>query len=71
MTCKETACTSCSHCKVCKLKAQFLKAQEAVNDITVHLDEERMIRLRDIPWVSPVNLQCEHYSRAFQGGVTR
>lgn len=68
---KETACTSCSHREVCKNKEQFLKAQEAADDVTVHLGEGRMIRLRDIPWISAVDLQCEHYLKEIQGGTIR
>ena len=65
--CKETACTSCMHCKVCKHKEEFLKAQHAVDEVTVYLGENRMIRLRDIPWIFKVNLMCEHYSKSITG----
>ena len=69
--CKETACTSCSHREVCKLKEEFLKAQIAVDEVTVTLDEGRFIKLRDINWISAVNLQCKHHYKEFQGGAIR
>jgi len=67
-TCEETACTNCSHRKVCKFKDEFLKAHAAVNDVTVHLDEGRMIRLRDIEFIPTVILRCSYYDY-YKGGT--
>ena len=71
MTCKETACTSCAHREVCKYKEEFLKAQSAVDEVTVHLSDKRFIRLRDIQWISPVGLRCKHHLENFPGGAIR
>lgn len=64
---KETQCTRCAHREVCSLKINFLAAQEAVDNTTVYLDSEdgrgRMIKLRDMPFIKPVELQCKHYMR--------
>lgn len=70
MTCKETVCTKCIHLPVCSLKERFIKAQEAVDDTTVHLGDGRMIRLRDIDYIIPVNLECKHFYRN-GGTITR
>lgn len=64
MTCRETACTTCIHLNVCAHKAEFLQAVEAVSNTTVHLGDGRMIRLRDMQLIKPVDLQCKHYYRA-------
>ena len=61
MTCRETACTTCIHRDVCVHKDAFLKAHEAVMDTMVHLESNRMIRLRDIQWIHPIDLRCKHY----------
>lgn len=68
--CNETACTNCAHLKVCKFKEEFLKAQDAVNDVMVHLGDNRMIRLRDIKWIPAVILRCEYYDYS-KGGTIR
>lgn len=70
-TCKETACTSCSHLDVCKLKSDFLKAQTAVDNLMVHLDGGRSIYLHDISWIPAVSLRCQHHRKDFQGGAIR
>lgn len=69
-TCRETACTKCAHREVCKFKEEFLKAQTAVNDVMVHFDENRMIRLRDIKWIPTVDLRCNYYTYS-QGGTIK
>ena len=53
-------CASCLHSDVCKLKDDFLKTQEAVNDVMV---------LRDMEWIN-VNLKCVHYNYS-SGGTIR
>ena len=68
--CNETACTTCAHRDVCKYKADFLKAQAAVNDVTVSLDGNRLMRLRDMKWIPAVMLRCDHYTYS-QGGAIR
>lgn len=59
---KETSCTHCDHLKVCSLKEQFLKAQEAVDGVLVSLGDKRTKRLRDFDWINPVNLNCINFS---------
>ena len=71
---KETCCTRCSHKDVCQYKEECLAAQHAVDEVSVHLptkDENsaRLIRLRDIPWIEPVELKCRHFQQ--NTGVAR
>jgi hypothetical protein len=68
--CRETACTNCSHREVCKFKEEFLKAQTAVNDVTVYLGENRMVKLRDIAYIPTVDLRCNYYDYS-KGGTIR
>lgn len=62
---KETMCTRCAHCEVCALKNNFLAAQEAVDNTTVYLDSDdgkvRMMKIHDMPFIKPVNLECKYY----------
>ena len=65
---KETCCTRCSHKDVCQYKEEYLAAQHAVDEVGVHLptkDENstRLIRLRDISWIEPVELKCRHFQQ--------
>lgn len=65
---KETCCTRCSHRDVCQYKAEYLEAQHAVDEVNVRLESKdensvRMIRLRDIPWIEPVELKCKHFQQ--------
>jgi hypothetical protein len=71
---KETCCTRCSHKDVCQYKEEYLAAQHAADEVSVHLptkDENsaRLIRLRDIPWIEPVELKCRHFQQ--NTGVAR
>ena len=71
---KETCCTRCSHKDVCQYKEEYLAAQHAVDEVGVHLPTKddssvRSIRLRDIPWIEPVELKCRHFQQ--NTGVTR
>ena len=68
-TCEETACSTCSHLGVCKFKDEFLKAQTAVNDVTVSLGGGGIIRLRDIQWIPPVKLRCNYYDYSKGGNI--
>jgi hypothetical protein len=66
MDAKETCCTSCAHREICSLTEQFLKTQEAVDNVNVTLGDEpnggtRFARLRDIQWISTVKLVCKHF----------
>jgi hypothetical protein len=66
MVCKETACTTCAHREVCKLSEEFLKAQKAVDGVSVHLGEGRMKELRFFDYIKPVELRCTHYHKAME-----
>lgn len=59
--CEETFCSNCIHREVCSLTKEFLAAQNAVNDLMVHLEDRKSIRLRDIKWIKRVMLECVHY----------
>ena len=63
-----------SHKDVCQYKEEYLAAQHAADEVSVHLptkDENsaRLIRLRDIPWIEPVELKCRHFQQ--NTGVAR
>lgn len=65
---RETLCTHCSHREVCSFKDKFLRAMEAVNEITVNCPTKEdnavsFIKLCDIPWIKPVELICQHYQK--------
>lgn len=66
---KETLCASCTHREVCSLKETYLEAQQAVDTLTFEVSagkgnrDLRLWRLRDIPWISPVELRCKHYTK--------
>lgn len=66
---KGTVCTTCSHREVCKFQADLLRARMAVDDVMVHLEGNKSIYLRDIKWIAPVDLRCEHYT--YSGGAAR
>lgn len=63
---KETQCTHCGHREVCSLKAEFLEAQKAIDEVYVsHPCEDgkkvAMICVRNIKYIEPVELRCKHY----------
>lgn len=65
---KETICTQCSHREVCSLKAEFLEAQKAVDDVYISRpcndgNKVGMIHLRDIKFIKSVELACIHYEK--------
>ncbi len=66
---RETCCSKCIHYEVCKMATEFLKAQQAVNDLTVTLGQTengvKMIRLHDIDYIESVNLVCKHFLNSF------
>lgn len=64
--CKETACTTCAHREICILTDEFLKAQSAVDDVTVYLGDNRMKKLRDYGWITAPNLRCKHYMQRME-----
>ena len=61
----ETQCTHCVHREVCSHKERFLSAQKAVDEFTVSYADREFIRLRDIPWIKPVKLECSYFSGRF------
>lgn len=66
---KETCCTKCSHRDVCQYKEEYLAAQAAVDEVSVNLPSKgdksvRSIRLRDIPWIEPVELRCRYFHQS-------
>lgn len=63
---EETLCTNCNHREVCSLTDQYLKAQKAVDDISVTLGHDgnkvSFKRLRDFDWIKRVRLECIHFT---------
>jgi hypothetical protein len=59
--CEESLCCSCIHNEVCSKKDTYLAAQEAINNVSVHLKEGSMIDLRNLTWIEKVKLKCKHY----------
>ena len=71
--CKETMCTTCIHQDICSVKEKFLDAQKAVDGLVVYnkrpdgkLGE---VKLRDIGFIKPVDLECIHYVYKGSAGV--
>lgn len=58
---KETLCSHCEHLQVCSLKAEFIAAQQAVDNVCVNLGDRKMKNLRDFDWIKAVNLECVHF----------
>ena len=71
--CKETMCTTCIHQDVCSLKGKFLDAQKAVDGLIVYDELPTgllgQVKLRDIGFVKPVELECVHYVYKGSAGV--
>lgn len=67
--CKETMCTSCDHREVCRFRDEFLKAQQAADDVTVYLGDNSVKRLRDFDYIEPITLKCKHWKMNSKGGI--
>ena len=71
--CKETMCTTCIHQDVCSLKGKFLDAQKAVDGLIVYDELPTgllgQVKLRDIGFIKPVELECIHYIYKGSAGV--
>ena len=71
--CKETMCTTCVHQDVCSLKGKFLDAQKAVDGLIVYDELPTgllgQVKLRDIGFIKPVELECVHYVYKGSAGV--
>ena len=71
--CKETMCTTCIHQDVCSLKGKFLDAQKAVDGLVVYDELPTgllgQVKLRDIGFIKPVELECIHYVYKGSAGV--
>ena len=63
-------CLSCDHREVCRLSEEFVRAQNAVNNVTVPLGSGRMMELRNFHYIEPVQLKCKHWKlESVKGGV--
>ena len=71
--CKETMCTTCVHQDICSVKEKFLDAQKAVDGLVVYdkLPDGKLgqVKLRDIGFIKPVELECVHYVYKGSAGV--
>lgn len=71
--CKETMCTTCMHQDVCSLKGKFLDAQKAVDGLVVYDELPTgllgQVKLRDIGFIKPVELECIHYVYKGSAGI--
>ena len=71
--CKETMCTTCIHQDVCSLRGKFLDAQKAVDGLIVYDELPTgllgQVKLRDIGFIKPVELECIHYVYKGSAGV--
>ena len=67
-------CNDCSHEAVCSLKEKFKRAQNAVENATIYWDtgDGRIAeeKLRFIPFILPVKLECEHYQKKLVAPTT-
>lgn len=71
---KEISCNTCAHQEVCVYKDKFKAVREAVDELTVNLGDNRMIKLSDISWIKPVELKCGHFYEKItfrEGGAIR
>ena len=72
-SCEETMCTTCTHQDVCSLKGKFLDAQKAVDGLVVYDELPTgllgQVKLRDIGFIKPVELECVHYVYKGSAGV--
>ena len=72
-SCEETMCTTCMHQDVCSLKGKFLDAQKAVDGLVVYDELPTgllgQVKLRDIGFIKPVELECIHYVYKGSAGV--
>ena len=72
-SCEETMCTTCIHQDVCSLKGKFLDAQKAVDGLVVYDELPTgllgQVKLRDIGFIKPVELECVHYVYKGSAGV--
>ena len=72
-SCEETMCTTCIHQDVCSLKGKFLDAQKAVDGLIVYDELPTgllgQVKLRDIGFIKPVELECVHYVYKGSAGV--
>ena len=70
---KETMCTTCIHQDICSVKEKFLDAQKAVDGLVVYdkLPDGKLgqVKLRDIGFIKPVELECVHYVYKGSAGV--
>ena len=72
-SCEETMCTTCIHQDICSLKGKFLDAQKAVDGLVVYDELPTgllgQVKLRDIGFIKPVELECVHYVYKGSAGV--
>ncbi len=67
MSNEKVLCDRCDHKPVCSLKAEYIAAQEAVNNVVVPLgycnggDSPSMKRLSHFTWIKLPELQCMHF----------
>ena len=71
--CKETMCTTCIHQDICSVKGKFLDTQKAVDGLVVYDELPTgllgQVKLRDIGFIKPVELECIHYVYKGSAGV--
>lgn len=57
-------CTTCMHRAVCKNTEEFRIAQLAIANMKVDLGgDNNVVRLCDIPYIKPVELQCKYFRK--------
>lgn len=64
-----TVCETCRHIQVCRFQAEFLDAQDAVNNAAITFSVPRgdgkteygRKYLKDIDYIQPIKLRCKHY----------
>ncbi|MCD8119714.1 MAG: hypothetical protein LUE29_09615 [Lachnospiraceae bacterium] len=66
---EELCCEKCVHGYVCAHKTNFWKAQEAMDKITVPIEEQEVTFLKDMLFIKPVELQCRYYMRLKEANI--
>lgn len=68
---RESRCANCEHRKVCSFKEQFLNAQKAVDEVTVHTGDKSIKYLRNFDWIKRVELTYWAAFDAIQDEIRR
>ena len=58
----QTPCIDCVHCEVRGHMSKVVAAREALDEVNVHINTDRFMRLRDMNWLS-TKLECRYFKK--------